>query len=68
MAKIVRSSTLEVLDTPEALTFLVGDRLDPAIRRDLKVRLMNYTIYFTQWPSAHSVVGAGTACHRKHFL
>ena len=68
MAKIVRSSTLEVLDTPEALIFLVGDRLDPAIRRDLKVRLKNYMIYFTQWPSAHSIVGASAACNCKHFL
>ena len=37
VGKLVRSSTLDVLDTPEALAFLLGDRLDSAIRRDLKV-------------------------------
>lgn len=37
VAKLVRSSPLEVVDTPEALPFLLGDRLDPNVRRDLKV-------------------------------
>jgi phosphatidylinositol 4-kinase len=37
VGKLVRSSTLAVLDVHEALPFLVGDRLDPSIRRDLKV-------------------------------
>jgi phosphatidylinositol 4-kinase len=30
-------ATLDVLDTPEALRFLIGDKLDLNIRRDLKV-------------------------------
>lgn len=37
VGKLVRSTTLDVLDTPEALRFLIGDKLDPHIRRDLKV-------------------------------
>lgn len=39
---MVRSSTLDVLDTPEALRFLIGDRLDHTIRRDLKVSLLKH--------------------------
>lgn len=39
VAKLVRSNTANVLDVPEALPLLVGDRLDPNIRRDLKVNL-----------------------------
>jgi len=39
VVKMVRSSTLEVLDTPEALAFLIGDKLDPTIHRDLKVQI-----------------------------
>lgn len=37
VGKLVRSNSLAVLDTPEALRFLVGDKLDTGIRRDLKV-------------------------------
>jgi hypothetical protein len=37
VVKLVRSSALDVLDIPEALAFLIGDKLDPAISRDLKV-------------------------------
>jgi phosphatidylinositol 4-kinase len=37
VGKLVRSTTLDVLDTPEALRFLIGDKLDLNIRRDLKV-------------------------------
>ncbi|KZP21149.1 hypothetical protein FIBSPDRAFT_788486 [Athelia psychrophila] len=40
VGKMVRSSTLDVLDTPEALRFLIGDRLDHTIRRDLKHLLL----------------------------
>jgi len=39
VTKLVRSSTLEVLDVPEALLYLIGDRLDPAVHRDLKVHI-----------------------------
>ena len=37
VSRLVRSSTKEVLDVPEALHYLVGDRLDTHVRRDLKV-------------------------------
>ncbi|KAF8163506.1 hypothetical protein B0H34DRAFT_795214 [Crassisporium funariophilum] len=40
VGKSVRSSTVDVLDVPEALTFLLGDRLDPHVRRDLKHLLL----------------------------
>ncbi|KAJ7047187.1 hypothetical protein C8F04DRAFT_987659 [Mycena alexandri] len=40
VTKLVRSSTRDVLDTPEALPFLLGDRLDSAVRRDLKHLLL----------------------------
>ncbi|THU88594.1 hypothetical protein K435DRAFT_821590 [Dendrothele bispora CBS 962.96] len=40
VTKLVRSSSLEVLDVPEALQFLVGDRMDPIMRRDLKHLLL----------------------------
>lgn len=41
VSKLVRSSTLDVLDIPEALPFLLGDRVDPNVRRDLKVWQQN---------------------------
>ena len=34
---MVRSNTLDVLGIPGALPFLLGDRLDPHVHRDLKV-------------------------------
>lgn len=37
VGKMVRSSNVDVLDIPEALPFLLGDRLDSHVRRDLKV-------------------------------
>jgi phosphatidylinositol 4-kinase A len=42
VVKLVRSSTQDVLSTPEALPFLLGDRLDPHFRRDLKVWVSVY--------------------------
>ncbi|TFK54620.1 hypothetical protein OE88DRAFT_1653021 [Heliocybe sulcata] len=38
--KLVRSNTPEVLDVPEALQFLVSDKLDAGVRRDLKHLLL----------------------------
>ncbi|KAF8969865.1 hypothetical protein BDZ97DRAFT_1937223 [Flammula alnicola] len=38
--KLVRSNTIEVLDIPEALAFLLGDRLDPLVYRNLKHLLL----------------------------
>jgi len=43
VTKLVRSTTRDVLDTPEALPFLLGDRIDSAVRRDLKVCGMDLT-------------------------
>ncbi|KAK0497081.1 hypothetical protein EDD18DRAFT_1165281 [Armillaria luteobubalina] len=40
VGRLVRSSTIEVLDIPEALPFLVEDRVDPAVRRDLRYLLL----------------------------
>ena len=37
VTKLVRSNTLQVIDTPEALAFLLGDRIDLHDSRDLKV-------------------------------
>jgi phosphatidylinositol 4-kinase len=37
VGKLIRSSPLEFVDIPEALHFLVGDKLDSNIRRDLRV-------------------------------
>lgn len=37
--RLVRSNTRDVLDVPEALRFLIGEKLDANIKRDLKVRV-----------------------------
>lgn len=37
VGKLVRSNIRDVLGVPEALRFLVGERLDSSLRRDLKV-------------------------------
>jgi hypothetical protein len=37
VSKLVRSSTLEAVDVPEALPFLLSERLDPKFRRDFRV-------------------------------
>lgn len=34
---LVRSNPIACLDVPEALNFLVGDKLDPTFQRDLRV-------------------------------
>ncbi|KAK0463795.1 uncharacterized protein EV420DRAFT_1520089 [Desarmillaria tabescens] len=40
VGRLVKSSTIDVLDIPEALPFLVEDRVDPAVRRDLRYLLL----------------------------
>lgn len=42
MGHLVRSSTLDAVQYPEALRYLVGDKLDQTLRRDLKVRAPRY--------------------------
>jgi phosphatidylinositol 4-kinase A len=37
---MVRATAIEVLDTPEALPFLVGETLEPGVRRDLKLLVL----------------------------
>jgi phosphatidylinositol 4-kinase len=37
VGRLVRSSPKDVLDVPEAVFFLLGDRFDSSVRRDLKV-------------------------------
>lgn len=37
VGRLVRSSPKEVLAVPEAVYFLLGDRFDASVRRDLKV-------------------------------
>ncbi|KAJ6490589.1 hypothetical protein C8R47DRAFT_1122870 [Mycena vitilis] len=40
VTKLIRSASRDVLDTPEALPFLLGDRMDSTVRRDLKHLLL----------------------------
>lgn len=39
VAKLIRTHPEQVLHVPEALQFLLGNRLDPSIRKNLKVEL-----------------------------
>ena len=41
VTRLVRSNTRDILDVAEALPFLIGDKLDGNVQRDLKVD-MNY--------------------------
>ncbi|KAI0934808.1 hypothetical protein AcW1_006214 [Taiwanofungus camphoratus] len=50
VGRLVRSSTLDVLDIPEALHFLVGEKLDRNVQRDLK--------YILLWASVPPILAA----------
>lgn len=67
VARLVRSNPLACVDIPDALNFLVGDRLDPAVRRDLKVRsnlkfLQDITVHVRS-VSFVVVLGPTNHCH-----
>ncbi len=47
VSKFVRSNTVDVLDVPEAVPFLVEERLDASVRRDLKVSKMSVLLTLT---------------------
>ncbi|KAJ7940268.1 hypothetical protein B0H13DRAFT_2299305 [Mycena leptocephala] len=57
VTKLVRSTTRDVLDTAEALPFLLGDRIDSAVRRDLRHLLL--------WAPVPPVI-AGTFFERRY--
>lgn len=40
---LVRSTTQDVLDVPEGLRFLVGDKLGTSVQRDLRVSRLHST-------------------------
>ncbi|PCH37888.1 atypical/PIKK/PI4K protein kinase [Wolfiporia cocos MD-104 SS10] len=40
VSRLVRSNTLDVLGVPEGIRFLVGDKLDQSVKRDLKYILL----------------------------
>ncbi|KAJ8087995.1 phosphatidylinositol-4- kinase [Marasmius tenuissimus] len=40
VTKLVRASSVDVLDVPEALGFLLGDRMEPSVPRDLKLLVL----------------------------
>ena len=50
VTKLVRSTTRDVLDIPEALPFLLGDRIDSAVRRDLKVCGLKFVQLYANHP------------------
>lgn len=70
LEKLVRSNTLDVLDTPEALRFLVGEKLDSNVRRDLKVCVHSWTliINLTKYFEASTFVGTRPACACSYIL
>lgn len=45
VGSLVRSTTQDVLDVPEGLRFLVGDRLDTSVQRDLRASNLG-DVYF----------------------
>ena len=38
VTRLIRSGTRDVLDIPEALQYLVGERIDAGVQRDFKVK------------------------------
>lgn len=67
---LVRSNPLACIDIPEALDFLVGERLDPTVRRDLRVNssLVFWRKTLTQPLLVPPIVDLGSADHCYLFL
>lgn len=64
VTKLIRSTSRDVLDTPEALPFLLGDRIDSGVRRDLKVSGAIFAlIAFSDILSVPSPLGPRPSCH-----
>ena len=67
VARLVRSNPLACVDIPDALNFLVGDKLDPAVRRDLKVRsnlaFLQDILAHVQLAPLTVVLGLTNHCH-----
>lgn len=70
VARLVRSSTPDVLDVPEALRFLVGEKLDLGVQRDLRVCSMQIYVYgcVTDFILVSAAVGACGSCRCDHVL
>lgn len=74
VTRLVRSNTREILDCPEALRFLIGDKFDANIKRDIKVTSYMSTISpkekrNIQLMSLVSVaLGPNTACVGHYIL
>lgn len=63
--KRVRASSVDVLDTPEAIPLLIGERLDSHSRRDLKVRPATFScvVMHTDCSGTHSTFYFGRLSH-----
>lgn len=70
VSRLVRSLTRDVLHIPEALRFLVGEKFNPFLQRDLKVSSMlsTTTITFTYTPVVSHYLGAYRSGARRYIL
>lgn len=69
VGKTVRFNASDVLDVPEALSFLLGDRLDSAISRNLKVsRCIHQYSQETHIAIVSPAMGSCSSSHCEHIL